>query len=203
MRLARETVLELMALADGELDGDAKTHAEKVLADSVDARRVLETMRAPHIGAWLVAATDARASGADGIADAVMEKLADPFPRSAVALSATRARGWNRAAIAVAGSALALAAGVAAYVRSGLRADHEPLPVGMAGSSRIPVLSPAASALASIDAPESGGVEVNEVDSPSHDVSVFEIPVGAAGAAAKASGSPRVVIWIEDEPGAK
>ncbi|MDP9150579.1 MAG: hypothetical protein M3O36_11655 [Myxococcota bacterium] len=200
MRLARETVLELMALADGELDGDAKARAEKMLAESVDARLVVDAMRAPHIGAWLRAAMDARASGADGIADAVMDKLAHPLPRSADAPPAGRAWRSSRAAFTLAGSALALAAGVAVYVRSGDRAAHEQAPVAIAGASGSAVLSPGASALASIGEPQKAGVEVDEIDSPSRSVSVFEIAVNAP---ANAPGSPRVVIWIEDEPGAK
>jgi hypothetical protein len=42
------------------------------------------------------------------------------------------------------------------------------------------------------------GVEVDEVDSPSRGISVFEIPVPGA-AAANANGPSSVVIMIEDE----
>jgi hypothetical protein len=46
-------------------------------------------------------------------------------------------------------------------------------------------------------------VEVDEIDSPSRGVSVFEIPLGSVAAAAASPVAPSsVVIWIDDDPGA-
>jgi hypothetical protein len=44
------------------------------------------------------------------------------------------------------------------------------------------------------------GVEVDEIDSPTHDVTVFEIPANGMAAAASGGAPPSVVIMIEDEP---
>src|SRR5258708_28102684 len=76
--LPHETVLELMSLADGELEGEAREHAEKLIAESDEARRVVEAMRGPHVGIWLKDAIDRRAdaAGVDGIAETVMARLA-------------------------------------------------------------------------------------------------------------------------------
>jgi hypothetical protein len=44
-------------------------------------------------------------------------------------------------------------------------------------------------------------VEVDEIDSPAHGVTVFEIPAsGVAAAAGGGAPPPSVVIMIEDEP---
>jgi hypothetical protein len=44
-------------------------------------------------------------------------------------------------------------------------------------------------------------VELDEIDSPSHDVSVFEISGAAVEVAANTPAPSSVVIWIDDEPG--
>jgi hypothetical protein len=49
----------------------------------------------------------------------------------------------------------------------------------------------------------SAGVELDEIDSPSHDVSVFEISGAAGELAANAPPPSSVVIWIDDKPGAQ
>src|SRR5579871_5375787 len=76
MSLSRETMLELMALADGELHGGARERVERLVADNEEARRVVEAMRAPQLGAWLGEAVNGRSAAADGVADAVMATIA-------------------------------------------------------------------------------------------------------------------------------
>ena len=74
-------------------------------------------------------------------------------------------------------------------------------PAVVVPSAQVPP-APSASALAQAPhlQPGAKGVEVDEIDSPAHDVTVFEIP--GAGMAAQANGPtpPSVVIMIEDEP---
>jgi hypothetical protein len=222
MSLPHETVLELMALADGELQGEAKARAEKLVAESEEARQVVEAMRAPDVGAWLGEALDPQLSAADGIADAVMAKLAaEPVQEggSVVRLSDARARRASRVQVAVAavGAALVLAAGVALYVRAGNKAADERAPVASSEVRSVdreptPAMAPAmatatatatatAIAMTQQGARPSQGVEVDEIDSPSSDISVFEIPLGAA--AAKAGGGPSSVVIMIDDEGAK
>jgi hypothetical protein len=216
MSLSHETVLELMSLADGELEGDDKDRVEKLVASSEEARQVLESMRRAEVGAWLSASMDERAArgGADGIADAVMSAVEgsrnsglQEASRAAtngatrdggvVSIASGRARKSSRVQMALSAGAagLALAAAVALYVRAGgdRTADHAPV-----ASVGVP---PVDSVVA--QAPASGGVEVNEIDAPSRGVSVFEIPVGAAAAVASPQGASSVVVWVDDDPGSK
>jgi hypothetical protein len=211
MRLTREAMLELMALADGELDGDALRRAEKLVAENDEARRVVETMRAPALAGVLGDVLDGRSAAADGIADAVMAKLRGGADANAdaggavVRLADARAKAASRSprtAIAVASSlaALAIAAGIALYVQARNQADPD-LPVA---SVNVPhgIPSQTAKPLASVTVLEQNqGVQVDEIDSPSHNVHVFEIPVSsAAAAAAFPPNASSVVIMIEDEP---
>lgn len=211
MSLSHDTVLELMSLADGELEGDDKERVEQLVSSSEEARRVVEAMRRGDVGAWLATSMDERAgkAGADGIADAVMaavrqaangpSKASVSSEAGGVVSMAGRARRSSRLQIAVSAAAagLALAAAVALYVRAGgdRTADHAP--VASVGIPPVDFQVPSASVA---QAEPAGGVEVNEIDAPSRGVSVFEIPVGAAAAVA---GPSSVVVWVDEDPGSK
>jgi anti-sigma factor RsiW len=211
MSLSHDTVLELMSLADGELEGDDRERVEQLVSSSEEARRVVEAMRRGDVGAWLAPSMDERAgkAGADGIADAVMaavgqaangpSKASVSSEAGGVVSMAGRARRSSRLQIAVSAAAagLALAAAVALYVRAGgdQTADHAP--VASVGIPPVDFQVPSASVA---QAEPAGGVEVNEIDAPSRGVSVFEIPVGAAAAVA---GPSSVVVWVDEDPGSK
>jgi hypothetical protein len=210
MSLPQETMLQLMAFADGELEGDDQARIEALVAQSSEARQVVEAIRSPVLGSWLSEEMNARAVGADGIADAVMADLAKAEPASGGGAEVVRLaeRGGRRGArVQVVGgaliAALALAAGVALYVSSvGLGADATKAPVASVGVPSVDV-EPPSPATAVAQRP-SQGVEVDEVDSPARGFSVFEIPVGGSPAgAANAAGPSSVVIMIDDPPGAK
>jgi hypothetical protein len=106
-------------------------------------------------------------------------------------------------------AALAVAAAIALWFQS---RDVLPLggsPVASVGvPTSVPSIEPirlptaqSAAALAQ-EGTHPPGVEVDEIDSPSHDVHVFEIPVGApSSAAAQVPRASSVVIMIEEEPG--
>jgi hypothetical protein len=213
MSLSHETMLELMALADGELEGEARDRAEKLAAESEEARGVVEAMRAPLLGAWLGETLREQAGAADGVADAVMAKIerarAEAGIAGVVRLSEVRARrsasGVTRGQLAVLGGVLVLAATILLYVRS----DRQPgdgsspvasvdVPTAAPSAGPRPVLS-AANAVAQ-GTPPAQGVEVDEIDSPAHGVTVFEIPAGGIAAAASGGTPSSVVIMIEDEP---
>jgi hypothetical protein len=213
MTLSRETVLELMALADGELEGEARDRAERLAVESDEARRLVEGMRTPLLGAWLAEMLDERSAAADGIAGAVMAKIerakADAGIEGVVRLSDARARrssGVTRGQLAVLGGGLALAATILLYVRADRDTTGVPGPVA---SVEVPVVPPSAgvratpsasTALAQQGAHPTQGVEVDEIDSPAHGVTVFEIPVGGMAAAASGGNPSSVVIMIDDEP---
>jgi hypothetical protein len=215
MSLSRETMLELMALADGELHGGARERAERLVADNEEARKVVEAMRAPQLGAWLGEAVQARSAAADGVADALMATIASQAagnvgPDGSAAVPATEGGGVVRLAAPPRRRAgwvpvvtlVALAAGVLLVLRSIRRDEVEPVPVASVTPS-IPSLgsaTPVASVSASLSAGPIRSVEVDEIDSPSRGVSVFEIPLGNAAAAAGPAAPSSVVIWIDDEP---
>lgn len=192
MSLSRETMIELMALADGELEGADRERIERLVAEDGEARRVVDAMRSPAIGSWLEGEMNARTAAAEGIAGAVMAKLP--------------ARGPSRArspvvVISSIGAALALAAGVALILRSQGASTETHEPVASVDTPSVDVQPPPGASLARDQAlaqRPTQGVEVDEVDSPSRGISVFEIPVAGA-AAANAKGPSSVVIMIEDE----
>jgi anti-sigma factor RsiW len=207
MSLSHETVLELMALADGELEGEEKARAERAVAESDEARRLVAGFQARHVAEWLVASAEERAVAADGIADAVMAKVVRQGAEGGGVVRLAEARGpGRRAGVAApaAFAALALAAGIAMVLRGGDREVEERAPVASVAIPPVAEDVPSASALAQHSPAPLLGVEVDEIDSPSRDVSVFEIPVGTAAAAAANAGQPSsVVIMIEDDPGLK
>jgi hypothetical protein len=224
MSLSQETMMELMSLADGELEGDAKARVEKLLAESEEVRRAFDGLRAPHLGLWLSDSLVQRAdkAGADGIADAVMGAIAagGSAPASiraggagadearpsgtVVRLDASRrgkiAPASRSSALVVAFvGAAALAAGVALFVKSTTRPGEPMMPVASVGTLSPDMQRPPTE-------PSALGVEVDDIDSPSRGISVFEISLAGAGAAANVGAASKsgssVVVWIDDE-GAK
>jgi hypothetical protein len=197
MNLSHQAVLQLMALADGELDGAEREHAEKLVAENDDARRIVEELRGAAASSWLGPAMVNRAAGADGIAASVMAKIDAGGVVSLADRRIARRSPRLPVVIGAATAALALAAGVAAYVHSGAARPGERAPVA---SVRIPPVdfqapSPIAEQAGPID-----GVEVNEIDAPARGVSVFEIPAGAAAAMASPSRASSVVVWVDEDP---
>ena len=200
MSLSQETLLELMALADGELEGEDQARVERLVAESDEARLTVEAMRSPAIGEWLRDEVDEHAEAADGIADVVMARLQSAGEGEAggvVRLADVRARRASRVqvVVAVATAGLALAAGIALYVRAGHSGSDGQAPVASVGTPSVDLQLPPVA--------PSQGVEVDEVDSPSRGISVFEISVAGGAAAANAAGPSSVVIMIEDDQGAK
>jgi hypothetical protein len=198
--LPHHTILELMSLADGELRGEEKDRVEKLVTESDEARRIVESMRGGEVSLWLGPTMTERAgaAGADGIADSVMATIRAGHVVSLPGRGARRAPAL-RAGVAAVAATLALAAGIAAYVHSAAKRSDE-----RAGVARTPAVDSEASSqavLAQQGRPVEG-VEVNEIDAPSRGVSVFEIPAGAAAAVASARASS-VVIWVDDDPGPK
>ncbi len=198
MTLSLETTLELMALADGELHGDARERAEKLMAQSEEAQRVVAAMRSsgPALQSWLADTFGRQSQSADGIADAVMAKLAGgaastvaggPIAHLVPAVRAPRARVVTR--VALAASVLAFAALAVLYIRSmGVRSGQQLARVAAAGASGVAIGAPRA---AEEPAQRGRGVEVEEIDSAKR-VSIFEI----SGATASAQS---VVVWIDDD----
>ncbi|HEY1690747.1 MAG TPA: hypothetical protein VGG39_01210 [Polyangiaceae bacterium] len=217
MSLSRENLIDLMALADGELEGDERARVEKLAAGSDEARHVVEAMQGSVLGDWLDEMNAGKLAAADGIAEAVMAKIAADATgqtggQGVVRLADARAKRSKAPLYFGMGvGVLAVAAAIALYARSGDAPDVPQAPVASVtppppAPTAQPVVAPepTSSALNEVaqQAANAGlGVEVDEIDSPAHDVTVFEIPgVGVAAAAGQAAPSS-VVIMISDEPG--
>jgi hypothetical protein len=194
VRLPRETMIELMALADGELEGEARSRAEALVASNAEARAIVDGLRQRHVGAWLRTSFDERSAGAAGIADGVMARIGVPIraggspatpPIAPEAGRVLRPRAW----MAAGAVALAAAAAVAVYLRGGSSPGIAPRASDRAEIAESPGGAPAS------------GVEVDEIDAPARGVSVFEIPAAEGAAAAGLAHRPAsVVVWIEDPP---
>ena len=208
MSLSSEKMMLLMALADGELDGDELAEAEALVVSNDEARAVVEAMRGPAsaaIGEWVASSQVERAiaGGAESIAGTVMQRIAAEAKPKVASLDAARDRRDARLKAAAFVVAVAsLAAGVFFYVGSDkVLPPPGPAPIA-SGSPPAPVTvpMPSPSALASADpAPAevpSPGPEVTIESSTSHDVTVFTVPA-SIGAAVNTPGS--VIVWIGDD----
>lgn len=206
--LPKDTLLELMALSDGELEGADRERVEKLVAESVEAKAFVQNLET--LGATIRLAGDPEpVITLDGIADTVLarvdreERRAHTQKRIVVDLAAlgevragnARAQGGVRrgsrwkAPVAVAVGVLALAASVTMLMRDekpGATRPQNPPPLA---TQPVPQ-PPKENVLAVL----SEGVDVETVDAPQA-VSVFYVPaMNAVGANASS-----VVVWIEDE----
>ena len=209
MSLSHDQVLQLMAYADDELVGDERAAVEALIATDDDARCVVAAMRGSAVSEWVARVHEERAvaAGADSIADAVMARVASDGGSSAnvSSLDAMRERRARQmqtggAIVAIA----AIAAGVFFYMGSRSGPTHAPSgPLASMASSEAEAVEPPVASAEHVDpeqvaqAAGTGTVQVNDIDSPSHDVSVYEVP--AAAAAANMNSAASVIIWIGDD----
>jgi hypothetical protein len=209
--LSHETMLDLMAYADGEADADVSARIEKLLVDDAEARDVLAAMTGPvaEVGAFVAREAEAHAmrSGADTIANAVMGTIAKAHVPTVSSLDAARGRREARGRTAVVIAAMvAIAAGVFFYVRSTGDDTSGVSPMASMGPSEA---VPASASAEAHEPREPDGVvanaeppEVTIKSTTSHDVSVLVVP--AVEAAANANGNPAsVIVWVGDNPGGK
>jgi anti-sigma factor RsiW len=203
LSLSQGTMIELMAYVDGELDGEAKERIEKLIATNANARRVV--MEMTKLGEVIGEVyEEPPASASAGIADLVMAKIGEeaPAPKKAsvrppkvISLMDARERRIKIGAAIVA--AIALAAGIVLTTQHA----NENMPVAKPERTAAPLVTPAP---APTQEPEqaqvqvqvaSAGVDVENVDSPTHEVEVFYLPSTKGNASS-------VVVWIDDKAGA-
>jgi hypothetical protein len=213
--LSKDELFDLMAYADGEVDPSKVAQVESLIAKSEVARRVLEQQGALRQWVLDTQGTSPAKGGADGIADAVMAKIREPAGASITTLDRARARGrpggaLPRQYILWVGPLAAVAASVALfYFWSGGpssprgRVAIQEGKTSAAPPSNAPAATPAPpaevpgapSAVASAEPLEEPGIDVQAVESPQHQFSIFYVP-GGTGANAHASS---VVVWIGEE----
>jgi hypothetical protein len=229
MSLSQDTMMELMAYADGELEGEALARTEALVQSSEEARRIVDAMTG--LGDYVRQAGDEAVAArsdfamADGIVDAVMHKLSsEPTAKLRRPTSIAAARQRRAGTVAAVVGLVALAAGAMMILRSNEQSKTEVALVGPARPAEIAPLETASrpgtlaapgtsGALAQASPENSGtapgapaapgsptsGVDVEQVESPSHQVSVFYLP--AVAAAATNSNASSVVVWIGDDNG--
>ena len=168
--LNQEMMLELMAYADGELDGADKEKVEKLLLSDEEAVKFVEQIGGLGDFVKMIDATrDAKTVASFDIADKIMAGLDKPEPK-VIGLEAARQKKKNRLVPAAAViTALALAASVFFFARP----KETPLSQG-------PVAVQAKQ--------ESLGVEVEQTGA---DVKVFYMP-GANEV------TTSVVVWVDE-----
>jgi anti-sigma factor RsiW len=203
MSLSREAMLDVMAYVDGELDGDALDRTEALLASDEDAARLALELRTLGDCVRVVQTDRALSKNPDEIADDVMKAL-DKNVVVPIAPVAIRRR--NAIIAGTISSALAIAAAWFLLAHNGVPAattDIAQQPVAQATANPVQLPTIPSDTPAAID-PEKmaaeaylqSGVDVESVESPKHEVSVFYVP-------ATASANPNassVVVWIgEDE----
>jgi anti-sigma factor RsiW len=197
MTLSRESMLELMAYADGELEETERARVEALIASDPDAKRLVESIGV--LGGVVERIHDAsHGASLDGLADAIMarvEKEGAPRRASIRPPRVIDLRDARENRLKVAGAivaAIALAAGIVLTTRkanqdSPFQASHiqphvtTPATPGTApGPAPVPDTQVAAA-----------GVDVDQVDSK-HDVEVFYLPSSVGKNASS------VVVWIDD-----
>lgn len=200
MSLSSERMMQLMAYADGELEGADKAEVEKLVESNEEAARVVNAMLG--LGDYVREghdASDAKKTIAKvDLTDAIMKKVdgekPDGKPASNVSsLDAARAKKRNMGVGIVA--ALALAASIFFVMQD--KPAEKPMAL-----KPVPTQAQAPQQLASNDVPNpsvngttSAGVEVEAVESPGHSVSVFYLPTANEL-------STSVTVWV-DETGDK
>ena len=174
MNLTQEQMMDVMALADGELAGDELARVEKLLDSDAEAKELYASLQA--IGDGVRGAVDFE--GVD-VRDAVMAKIKpNDFDKARIKRTA-RTR-----MIVVGASLVALAAAVLLYVKN----SHP-----TTARNAVPGASSSETVLASVSPP---GVQVDFVDTPTP-VSVFYVPAESA-ATSKNEPPPSVVVWVDD-----
>lgn len=205
-QLSEKTMHELMAYCDGELDGDALERIERLLATDAHAREIVDQMGILGIAVKHIAdPKDDDTQGAwSGIADAVMAKIESPGiaasipPKRASSLSsldeARLRKQKSRAANGVIAAGLALAAGFLMYAKTHHEAEdpsaQRPAMMAVSGESALATVEPAPTAWGH-------GVDVERVEAPSPDISVFNVPSTGE------ENSTSIVVWIGDDSKSK
>jgi len=167
--LSKQEMLDVMAFADGELEGKDADRVRALVEKNVDARELVRSVGA--LGDFVRASErESAPQSAIDVSENVMQRIA-PTPIERARLK----RGMRMRAAAAVATVAVLAAGFAIYARSG----HDET----AKSRPIPA-PPTAVA-------ENKGVQVDTVDTP-ESVSVFYLDD-------EANKSPTTVVWITDD----
>ena len=180
MSLDSETMMKLMAYADGELEGADRAEVEKLLLKEPDAARFIADVA--NLGTYaeeIHASRDAKAVAKIDLTNAIMAKVEKPAAAKVVPISGARKKKVSGPVIGGIVAAMALAASIFLFAK--------------------PEETPMAKAPPPAPAPQPDtvpGIEVDTADSPGQKVQVFYGP-------GKTEMQTSVVIWVDDNVGEK
>lgn len=205
MSLSSERMMQLMAYADGELEGADKAEIEKLVESNEEAARVVNAMLG--LGDYVREghdASDAKKTIAKvDLTDAIMKKVEgaeiEPAKKTDTNVRSLDARAKKRNMGVGIVAALALAASIFAVMQN--KPDEKPMaskpstPVGVTTQTAPAPQQMASNELPAVNGTTSAGVEVQAFESPGHSVSVFYLPTANEL-------STSVTVWV-DETGEK
>lgn len=180
MTLTQDQVLDVMAWADGELEGADAARVEALVASNAEAQELVRSFDA--LGDFVRTSHHREQIAAVGVADAVMAKTKPNDIERARLKRAQKGR-----VVLIAATLAAIAAGVLVYART--------QPVALP-NAHAPSANPAPLAL-------SEGVQVDQVDGQDNGVSVFYVPAEdpVPSDPDQAPKTPNTtVVWIDDTP---
>jgi anti-sigma factor RsiW len=166
MSLSSKDMMDVMAWADGELEGAEAARIEALVEKDADAKELVQSI---GVLGDFVREQDAKAKTPD-LTERVMAKIG-PNDIERARLK----RGMQTRVGAALVTLTALAAGVFLYQRT-----HTSVAPAV-GNNDVPVTAPGPT-----------GVEVGQVDTSQHAVSVFYVP--------SEKGPETTVVWIDDTP---
>jgi len=201
--LSRESMLEVMAYVDGELDGEALDRVESLLATDKDASRLALELRTLGDCVRVIQSDRALGPGAKNpneIADDVMKALGN----NVVPIAPLAIRRRNAMIAGGISTVIGLAAAWFLIFQTQNPPNSPPDDEPVAQASVTPVIGSIAPATPVVPDPDvvpeqmaaqAAGqlsADVESIESPSHEVSVFYVP-STASANPNASS---VVVWI-------
>jgi anti-sigma factor RsiW len=206
MALTHNELIYLMAYVDGQVDDDEIPEVEALLAKSEEARRIVAQHQA--MGDWVRARGEELGAkkGVDSIAADVMQEVEKLGGAQVITIERARAkRALNFQRVKEFGALAAVAAVAAAFYlwpdqsesplphATPVAMDSAPTPADSATAPPSPPPSAEEPPLAMASNDTAGGVDVEAVESPAHQFSVFYVP------ASLNTNAQSVVVWIGDE----
>jgi hypothetical protein len=212
--LSKNELLYLMAYADGEVDDDEIPEVEALIAKSEEAKSII--LQQAALRQWTLDAAEqvADKGRASKIADIVMAEIEELGGAKVITLERERVkRQLNQQRVKEFSALGAVAAVVALFYFWPNGAENKPTAVADNGATSVPSAPASAtqaaphpsaadtSAVAALAEPEEPGVDIQAVESPHHQFSIFYVPggAGATGAAGSNAQASSVVVWIGEE----
>ena len=195
MSLSRETMMKVMSYVDGELEGEARDKVEALLAMDDEASQLAMELRTLGECVRVVHGERKLEKDPGAIADDVMQEL----ERRTAPVGSLAQRRRNAAITAAITGAMAIAAGWFLFTtnpkptQENLNAQANPTQVVTPPPPTQSAVTPTPNELAA-QTPPAEGVDVESVESPSHEVSVFYVPAMASAS----SNASSVVVWIQE-----